>query len=236
MKKFFISAICLLLMIGTLVCIPKTNKTVFAAPEISSGEIIVIGSSEIKVAPDTVTVTVGVDTRNEDASVAESENRTKVNEIINILVGNGIKRENIKTANYNMYRRYNYQQGEEFIGYQVSNMLSFSTSADRDISALLSSLTEAGITTVSGVTFSLTNHEKAYNEALASALANAESKVAAIAGGKQYRLKKLTEENYAPVCSLARVYAGSALSESTNAIEKGDYSVTATIKAVFEII
>jgi len=185
-----------------------------------------------KVSPDTANINVGVETINPDASVAERENSEKITQVIKTLVDNGVKRENIKTTNYYMHKKYDYQSGQIFVGYQITNGISFTISTNENIPELIAKITENGITNVNGIIFTVSSSTDAYNQALSLALENARLKARTLAGGKTLNIVKIKECDNNCGINFARTYSASDISS----IEKGEIKVSATVKVEFELI
>jgi hypothetical protein len=57
------------------------NQEVQAVGEESLGTVSVSGSASISVKPDTGIISVGVETENADASIAQEENKEKMNKV-----------------------------------------------------------------------------------------------------------------------------------------------------------
>ena len=101
-----------------------------AYPAISSAEerdrntITVQGSSSITVSPTIVYVSIGVTTFNKNAASAQSENAVKMDRVYKTLASLGIKKDKIKTVNYNISPRYDYKNNVATLaGYNVINSI-----------------------------------------------------------------------------------------------------------------
>lgn len=234
MKKVLISLTCLVLALSVIAFMPKTEKTVFADGEkIETSFIEVVGVGEVKVDPDTAIINVGVETTGENANDVERENKQKINSVIDVLIENGVDRNKIQTTNYYMYKKYDYQNGQQFLGYQITNSLEFSVSLNKNVSDIISNLTNAGVTNVNGIRFVASNKDALYNNALKLALENAVSKAENLALGNRVEIVKVNEGCEYGACELARY---SVTANGVSSIERGEVVVKASVKVKFKVV
>lgn len=175
MQKGFNLAICFLLLLLSIFCINKPVGKVQA--DTNTKEITVLGSAVVNATPDVAVVNVGIESLNTNINVAVEENNETISKIIEHLKSIGITEENIQTKNYSVYQRYNYSDGENFLGYQVDNNLEFKTTDLQNLSSVLTKLTDLGANRLGGITFTCSDLENYYNKALKLALENAKSKM-----------------------------------------------------------
>ncbi len=229
MQKGFNLAICFLLLLLSIFCINKPIGKVQA--DTNTKEIIVFGSAVVNATPDVAVVNVGIENLNTNINVAVEENNETMSKIIEYLKSIGIPEENIQTKNYSVYQRYNYNDGEKFLGYQVDNSLEFKTTDLQNLSSVLTKLTDLGANRLGGITFTCSDLENYYNKALKLALENAKSK-----------MESLTDENLS-VCKIEEkslysneIYRDSAFvlaRANKESIVKGSLQIEAKIEVKF---
>ena len=190
--------------------------------------ITVVGTGEVKIAPDTAIVSLGVETLNENLSVAQKENAEKINSVVNTLKSIGIADEDIKTKNLYIYQRYDYTNGEKFVGYQVSNYIDFKTKDIEGVGSLISQLTENGANRFSGINFTIEDKDSVYKQALLDAFENAKDKASALTNREQSDAE-IVEEN----CYSYSTKEYSLMNAGESSIFKGEICVKASVKVTF---
>lgn len=172
-----ISAVALL----AAACTPSvTVENTGGASDGRSAGISVSGTGEVTGTPDTLTMTFGVRVIDDSVSVAVDRAARGADAVIAALKAAGVAEEDIQTANYSVFPRYDWQDDRQvLIGYEVSNSV---VAKIRDLDAAgttIDSVTEAGgdDVTVSDVRFSIEDNaelveaarEAAWNDARAKA-------------------------------------------------------------------
>jgi len=154
-----------------------------ASTNLADGEppprtISVTGSGKTVLTPDIAYINIGVQTEDQDASSAVSENTLQTQEVIDALTAAGVAKEDIQTTNFNIYPRQDYDpQGQPTgeITYIVTNTV-YVTVRDLDqIGDLLNSAVAAGANTIHGIQFDVDDKAEALSDARASAVKNAET-------------------------------------------------------------
>jgi uncharacterized protein YggE len=155
-----------------------------AAAQVSdSRSITVSGEAEVRVAPDEVVLTLGVQTSDRDLSIAKADNDRRVEAILAAAEQQGIKREHLQTDYLEIEPRYrDAYEAFDFIGYFVRKTI---VVRSRDIGAfesLLASVLEAGANYVHGIDFRTTELRQYRDRARSLALQAAQEKAKAMAG------------------------------------------------------
>ena len=103
-----------------LILLTAFKCTAFAA-EIPT--ISVTGEGIVEAPPDCATISVGVVSRNIDATKVQTENSRLVANVINSIAALGIDKKNIRTGNYNFRQTYRNDDNNRriFDGYEVTN-------------------------------------------------------------------------------------------------------------------
>lgn len=144
--------------------------------------IEVVGYGEIVAEPDIAIVDMGILTENASAKVAQDENSVITNNVIDGLQSIGISEENIRTKKYTINPRYDYINGvQTFRGYEVRHILEITVDNLDMVGNVLETSVKNGINYQQDITFTLSNPDEYYNQALELAVDNAIQKAENIA-------------------------------------------------------
>ena len=157
-------AIGLVVVVASNLNLSDSPKLRVIAGNNTLGELSIRGSAEDSIAPDMVSLSIGVTSSNSSARDAVDENSAKMNEIIRVLNVNGINNDEISTSYYSLQPLYSqskvcieiYPPPEDcnvIIGYRVSNTLTITTDAEKNVGELIDLVVEAGATNIHGVNF-----------------------------------------------------------------------------------
>lgn len=224
----------------------------FAAQEarpaavLSRPTINVSGLGEVTVTPDIARITVGVQTRGKDSTQVASENAQKTDAVIKAIKALGIADKDIQTADYNISPQFDYEkQPAVLTGYQVSNSVRITVRKMGDAGKVLDAALKAGANVASGISFDISDPQKAQDEALAKAVADATRKAtlmwkaalpdAEIRKDRPIRLVELTENlngGYPPPMPMVRMMKGDGADASTP-IQAGETKIIVTVSARF---
>ena len=170
-----------------------------AYPAISSAEerdrntITVQGSSSITVSPTIAYVSIGVTTFNKNAASAQSENAVKMDRVYKTLASLGIKKNKIKTVNYNISPRYDYKNNVATLaGYNVINSIRVTVMDLKKVSDVLDMTVKEGVNQSNSISFGVTDEERdrLYLQALSQAVSNAKEKANTIAAAAGIAISK----------------------------------------------
>ncbi|MBC7909708.1 MAG: SIMPL domain-containing protein [Pyrinomonadaceae bacterium] len=149
--------------------------------------ITVTGQAEIKVIPDEVVVTLYVNTRDKVLANAKKQNDEKVKKTLALTRKYQITPENVQTASINISTEYSDKldgdgdiASREFLGYLISQKISFALRDLPRLENLLSDLFEAGVNNIDDVDFRTTELRKFKDEARAMAIKAAQEKAFAL--------------------------------------------------------
>ena len=150
--------------------------------------ISVSGSGSAAGVPDIATVEIGVETRNDDVSLAFAENSATIDAVIGALVDAGIAREDIRTSGLNIYlERYPIGMGgpegpQDFSStFVVNNLVRVVVRDTGAVGEVLSAAVEAGANNIYGLTFGIEDQAGLESEARVEAMANAQARAAELA-------------------------------------------------------
>jgi len=176
----------LVLLLFTGGCQPTTPESSVrearAEQPAQARSITVSGSAEVKVAPDEVVLTLGVETWDLDISVAKTKNDEIVQRVLALAKDYGIDSNHIQTDYVSIEPRYqdSYEK-RSFLGYFVRKTIALTLGDVSKFEGLLSSALEAGVNYVHGVEFRTTELRKYRDEARALAIKAAKEKAQALA-------------------------------------------------------
>lgn len=196
-----------------------------------------IGNGNLTVPPDTVQVQVEVQTEKEQLLIAQQENATAMNQIIEALLNFGIENEHIQTVSYNINPRYDYIDGvQQFRGYVVTNAIKITSISMEQISNIIDIAVQNGATSVSNIHFFVADDQATYEEALSLALQNATEKANVIAETMELQIVpfpiKIVEERR-DIPSIPQLFVAKEMS-GTTPIEPGQLIIHASVTVQFQ--
>ncbi len=227
------------------------------APEASAQEnrrITVTGEADVRVVPDEVVLTLGVETDDLDLSAAKAENDARMSRVIAVAEVAGLPDNLIRTDYLGIEPRYRFDGSDRiFLGYWVQKSVSLTL---RDIDAfedLLSAVLEAGANYVHGIDFRTTELRSHRDRARSLALEAAREKAEMMAGelGHEVGATVLIREDrsgwwssyggwwrggrgaYMSQNVVQNAPMGGAMGEGATA--PGQISVTANVSVTFEL-
>ena len=151
------------------------------------------GTATVKVDPDKVSVTIGVETRGLTAEEAAAANAVLMEKVLAALKDLGIAEDQISTNWYSVWPVYEWRSPpcieiypqppecapkSEITGYAASNSVTVTLDADEDVGSLIDGAVAAGATNVNGAYFFVSNErqEEIREGLIADAIANARSR------------------------------------------------------------
>ncbi len=144
--------------------------------------ISVNGEGTVKVPPNHAFLQVEVSTEGNEVEEAQQRNAAIMNQVIQSILELEIPRENIQTAVYNIFPRYDFVEGKQvFRGYEVTNAISVEIPDVGLVGKVIDTAVSNGANRISSLEFRLDNEETYYQMALSKALLNAQLKAKTIA-------------------------------------------------------
>lgn len=155
--------------------------------------ITVSGDAEVRVVPDEVILTLGVETEDPDLHVAKAENDQRVARLLTLAKDHGIEAVHIQTDHISIEPRYedSYEK-QGFVGYFVRKTVVITLREIDDFEALLTDVLEGGATHVHGIQFQTTALRQHKDRARALAIEAAGEKAAAMAGALDQQIGEPT--------------------------------------------
>lgn len=175
------------------------------------GQLVLQGRGEITAAPDTAIVTSGVTSQGATAREALDGNTRDMAALIETLKAAGIEPRDIQTSGFSVSPNYVYTDARDANGYSlppkingyiVSNMVTVRVRDLKILGAVLDQAVTVGANTINGVSFSVADPSKLYDEARKLAVEDAREKAdlyAAAAGVELGHIVMISETpSYAP--------------------------------------
>ncbi|MFA6321888.1 MAG: SIMPL domain-containing protein [Candidatus Buchananbacteria bacterium] len=209
--------------------------------------ISIDGEGKINAVPDIAQISLGIETQKEKVADAQKENTDKMNKIIAQLKGAGIDAKDIQTANYNIYPRYDYSNGQQVLrGYTVSQSVTIKIRNLDKIGSIISQAGTLGANQIGSLNFTIDEPEKLKQQAREKALANAKEKaeaLAKIAGVKLGKLVSFAESTQNSVVPVYRDYSmkseaavGVGGAAPAPAVEVGSQDIVVDVMVTYEVL
>jgi uncharacterized protein len=173
--------------IGSLALLLILALAAWTQAQPASGEtrqVTVTGEAEVRVVPDEVILSLGIETWDKDLDIAKRQNDAIAGRVLALTQELGIPAEHVQTDYIGIDPRYRngYYEERDFIGYFVRKTVVI-TLRDLDrFEDLLSGALEAGVNYVHGVEFRTTELRQHRDEARALAIQAAREKAVALSG------------------------------------------------------
>lgn len=250
LPKYFQIPIIALVVMGTLFVgvltwnAIETHSTIGRPADVRD-TITISGEGVVTSRPDIARMQIGVMTEARDVVEAQRQNTEKTNAIIDSFSSFGIEEKDIKTSNYQIYPRYDYNDGRQILrGYQITQTVSIKIRDLSKVGDVLARAGQLGANQVDGITFDIDDPAQLEREAREKAILDAGEKAKALARSLGVRLGSVvgfSEGGSSGVpMPMYRSYAedmamGSAESVPSPSIQSGSYDITKNVNIVFEI-
>lgn len=209
----------------------------------ATGSVITVsGEGVVEVAPDTATVSLGVQRQAATTAEAIKAHAAAMNAVIAALKQAGVKDEGIKTTSFSVEPLYDYSVNGKppaLVGYRVTNMVTCESQDLQRLGQLIDAAVAAGANQVNGITFTVkdvaalraTVIDKAVKDARAKADAAAKA-----AGVKIRRIRSISLESpFEPPVYRLDYHKNEAAGGAVTPIEPGTQSVRVVVSIIFEI-
>ncbi len=179
-----ISLLAVALVVGLILSAWTISQPNFNQPgtKAEPGYITVSGDAEVRVVPDEVILTLGVETWDEQLKVAKLQNDGRVKTVLELARSYGIESRHIQTDLISIEPRYhdNYEK-DRLIGYFVRKTIVITLKDIAKFEDLLTDILEANVNYVHGIQFRTTELRKHRDQARALAIKAAQEKATALA-------------------------------------------------------
>ncbi len=172
-----------------------------------------------------------------------AENAKKMNAAIEFVKSQGIEDKDIKTANYILSPRYEYDEDRRrtFIsGYLLTQTVFLKIRDFTKIDKIIGGLPEKGVNDISSLSFDVENPDKYLNEARKEAFEKARAKGEAMAEQNRVKIKKVISfsegyDSYPRPSPFLAGKGGDLAVAPLPVIEPGSQEITVTVNVVYEI-
>lgn len=214
------------------------------APEEKMKTIVVKGSGETKVVPDTASITFNISTKDKEAAAAQTQNDEIVKALTDMLLEAGVAKSDIKTRNISMYEQYDYSKNEPVLtGYEASNHVQVTVRKVAELGSLITGAISVGVTSYDNLNFAAADTAAGYDKALALAVEDAARKAEAIAAAAGKTLVNIVTIEEQSVSQAIRydatnktmMAAEAAQTDGAAEISTGEITMQAELVATYEI-
>ncbi len=206
----------------------------------SPATITVNGESQVEIAPDMASVSMGVTNDADSAKTAMADNNSAVSALLSELARSGIDQKDIQTNGLSLGPRYvpNSSGVAETKGFTASNMVTVNVRDLGKLGGVLDAVVGQGANTLNGISFGLQDPQPSTDEARKKAVEDARRKATlyAEAAGLKLGPVKLITENGGGGQIPGPMYA-SAMARDAAAVpvSAGQVSVSASVTVVYEL-
>ena len=219
-----------------------------ASGTVSSQDTVTVSArGSTRAVPDRAELRFGIRTQADTAEEAQKANSKNVDAVVKVLKKNGIKEDNIQTTMYDVSPQYDWNTGDgsNIIGYSAFSNLSVKDVMIDEAGKLITACTDAGANEFNGISYSTTQYDALYAEALKKAVAAAQTKagVLADAAGRKLGDVKMITEGYQDMTfanTSEKVYAAGGMgaaedNASAADILPGQAEITAIVTVTYTL-
>ncbi|NKY87104.1 SIMPL domain-containing protein [Nocardia veterana] len=223
---------------GTVAVIAGTTLLLSGCGSSDSGtsrEVTVVGTGQVRGAPDTLNADVGVEVTAPDVSTAIENANAKASAVDDAMVNAGAKREDIQTTDVSVQPQYGPDQ--KVTGYTATNTVHVVVRDLPKASAILSAAVRAGgnDTRIRGVSFALDDNSKLLADARAGAFADAKARANQYAVLSGLTLKDVKTINETRSGESAPPQAKTQFATPDVPLEPGQQTVTFTVTVTWNM-
>src|SRR5690554_469076 len=201
--------------------------------------ISVGGEGKVMVKPDEAVLYIGVETNNEDAKIAKTQNDAVMAKMIDFLKKSGVNAKDYKTEQVSLYQRQDYQTKEKY--FQASQSIQIQITDLTKYESLMAGLIEAGANKINSVQFRSSEVEKYESEARKKAVENAQKKAKDYAEtlgqnvGKALMVYENNTQTIFPRVGQMKAMAYAESDTATQTLAEGEIEITAHVNISFEL-
>lgn len=202
-------------------------------------QIVVAGEGKIKVTPDQVAITVGVENTGSESAEVKKKNDEAIDAIIKYIRKMKIAPADFQTQRVSLYKSYDYQKKKNT--YTASQNIIINLKDLTKYDELMMGLVDSGANVIHGVDFKSSKVAQYESEARIKAVQNAKAKAADYASalnqkvGKAILVSDNSQTNYPrPMYAAMKMESNQSLSRETLAIGEIEVAANVTINFVLE--
>ncbi|MEK3937656.1 SIMPL domain-containing protein [Sporosarcina sp. FSL W7-1349] len=199
-------------------------------------KLTVTGKGSVAVSPNVAKIQLEVSTENLHECAAQQENAEIMNRVLDALIRAGIPRDQIQTASYTIFPRYDFVEGEQILrGYEVNHAITVTIPEIDRVGEIIDLAVQNGANRVSNIHFRVENEELYYRQALILAMEDARSKAKTLGDAMGVQVNPIPIEVIEERISQAIPFQTMALTarEAATPIEPGQLEITAVVNAQF---
>jgi len=239
MRLTFIAVLCVVLF--SVLPRPLLAQDCLPRPRLIS----VTGTAEVNVAPDEAILSLGVESRDKDLSVAKAQHDSRVKKLLAVARNAGVEEKNIQTSTLQMRPEYSEEKVPKFLAYEVSQTIQVTLKDLSKYENLITKLLESGVNRVDSVEFLVAEPRKYRDEARVKAIRAAREKATAMAAELGQTIGKpwdISEDTFNGVFAQTNSFVqannysydrGPATEEST--VAPGEVSLRASVRVSFQL-
>lgn len=158
------------------------STLVKADPLPSVPHVYVEGSAEIEVAPDTVEITVGIESVNKDINVAKTTLDEKSTRLLKAVLANKVEPSDVSADSIRVSRQTEWENGKNvYVGTRVSQKVKVKVTDIENFDAVLAALISAKVSEDMSSVMSVSDEDKYTDEALSKAMDDASKRAKMLA-------------------------------------------------------
>ncbi len=202
----------------------------------------VTGVGKTTVTPDVAVINVGVTSQGTTVKIAQKELNTKMDAITKSIKQLGVDAKDIKTSNYSINPRYDYQSStQRIIGFDANSSLTIKVRDMDKANDVVDASTASGANQVGGISFEVDDRMKAENEARTLAVDNAKYKAELAAKTTGFTLGKIvnysegTDNAIRPMMAVKTMALGEKDQDVASTVEPGSTEITLQVTLSYQL-
>lgn len=196
------------------------------------------GEGKVYTKPDIAVLNLSVVTEGRNIKDVQDENSEKMNGVIAFLKEFNVEEKDIKTTNYRLYPRYDYENRRipQIIGYEITQTLEVKVRDLEKIGDILEQSVSAGVNQVGSLRFAVDKDEELKERARSLAIKDAKDKAKKLASNLGVRLLKISgfDEGTSFDYPIYRELGIGGAGESPD-IQVGENEIIVNVTLIYEI-
>jgi uncharacterized protein YggE len=226
--------------IAVLGALPGPARTAVAAADDLRSTVTVVGDGRVLVQPDIATVTFGVEATGQTMAAAQADASTRMQAVIDALVGLGVPREEIKTNRLSASPVYDQRNPSTIQGYRANNSVQVKLRQIDQVGTIVDAITAAGANRVEGISFGVDQIAAPKGQARALAMQNARARadeLATLAGLRVTAVKAISESDPGspPVRPQPMAFESPAAAAAAPPVEPGTQEIRSQVTVTYVI-
>lgn len=202
--------------------------------------ITVSESGEVYANPDLAIVDLSVISEDKTVAEAMSNNTGKMDQIVALIKNQGVEAKDIKTTDFSIYPRYEYNVGggdkRILVGYEVQQTLQVKIRDLQKTSSIIQAATNAGVNQVGNLQFTIDQQDELRKQAREIAIEKAKAKAQELARQLGVKLTRITSfsEGFNDASPIYKEMAYS-MGGGASSIESGQNKIEVSVNITYEI-